>query len=986
MKRLPLLAIVVFALVAAPLLAQGNPTAKLSGRVSSDGEALPGVLVTVDSPALQGTRTAFTTTNGDYIFPSLPPGEYTVTFELAGFADSTRNVRLSAAQDTQLDTALSLETVTDEIVVTGELETISQGTQVAASYGSELVDELPVGRSIDEIVNIAPGVSATGPGKNGETGLSNIVIAGAPSYENLFLVNGVVVNENIRGQANDLFIEDAIQETTTATAGISAEYGRFAGGVVNVITKSGGNDFSGSLRTSLANQDWEAETPLTTTQTDETIPTYELTLGGPILRDRLWFFLAGRTFDQTQTSNTSLTNLPYQTGREEDRYEGKLTWGVTDAHTLIGSYMEIDEVQLGTSFGTILDLESLYDRETPEELLAVNYSGILTPNLFATAQYSERAFTFVGSGGQSRDLIDGTLILDRSTGSSRYHAPTFCGVCPDEERNNENLLAKLSYFLSTDALGSHDIVVGYDTFTDIRQADNHQSGSDFRIFGTSAIIQDGDVFPIFTNDGSTFIQWNPILESSRGTDFVTNSYFVNDSWRFNDRLSFNIGVRYDENDGRDSSGQLVAADSKISPRLAATWDPWGEGEWVFHGSYGQYVAAIANGVANDGSSAGSPATLRYFYRGPNINTGGGPLVTSSEALEILFDWFQSVGFTDNTADRFLTFIPGGSTRIDGSLDSPHAIEYTLGLSKRFGSRGLVRADVVRRDFDDFYFSRTDLTTGQVQTSNGPADLTLIQNDDGSLERTYDALLTQFRWRLGDNLDLGGNWTWSHTRGNVDGETRNSGPVTGGAGDYPEYVDPAWNNPRGDLSTDLRHRVSIYGIYDLLSTDLQSLSVGLLQSYSSGRAYEEQGTIRTGAFVANPGYISPPTRVTYFFSDRGGLRTPDIYRTDLTLNYGLRFRGAEVFVQPEVLNVFNEQRIDTTDSRYFDSTVLTADNGATCPNAGPGGGAGPCQTFNPFTQDPVEGVHYVRGDDFGTATNPLGYQLPRTFQISLGVRF
>ena len=88
-----------------------------------------------------------------------------------------------------------------------------------------------------------------GPSKSTDTGLGNITISGAPTYENLFLVNGVVVNENIRGQALDLFIEDSVQETTTAAAGVSAEYGRFSGGVVNVLTKSGGNDFTGSLRT-----------------------------------------------------------------------------------------------------------------------------------------------------------------------------------------------------------------------------------------------------------------------------------------------------------------------------------------------------------------------------------------------------------------------------------------------------------------------------------------------------------------------------------------------------------------------------------------------------------------------------------------------------------------------------------------------------------------------------------------------------------------
>ncbi len=114
---------------------------------------------------------------------------------------------------------------------------------------------LPTTRDINAPLLMAPGVHPSGP--NGAYSIS-----GATSFESLFLVNGVTVNENTRGQPNTLYIEDAIQETTVATAGVSAEYGRFSGGVINVVTKSGGNLFSGSLRDSLANDNWRALTSL----------------------------------------------------------------------------------------------------------------------------------------------------------------------------------------------------------------------------------------------------------------------------------------------------------------------------------------------------------------------------------------------------------------------------------------------------------------------------------------------------------------------------------------------------------------------------------------------------------------------------------------------------------------------------------------------------------------------------------------------------
>jgi hypothetical protein len=605
---------------------------------------------------------------------------------------------------------------------------------------------------------------------------------------------------------------------------------------------------------------------------------------------------------------------------------------------------------------------------------------VITDNFFVTAQYSERQFTFIGSGAPTRDLLEGTLLLDRSRGNSRYHSPTFCGVCDDEERDNENLLAKASYFLSTERLGTHDISAGYDTFNDIRKANNHQSGSDYRVFGSAAIIQGENIFPVFRSDGSTIIQFNPIFLGSRGTDFTTNSLFVNDTWRYSDRLTFNLGVRYDENDGRDAEGKLVAKDDQISPRLAVTFDPWADGNWVFHGSYGRYVSAIANNVADSTSAAGSPATFQWSYLGPAVNTDpNAPLLTPQQSLEVLFNWFNANGGPTGSLQPIFANIPGGTTIIPSSLSSPYTDEYTVGLSKRLGNKGLVRADYVHREWGDFYALRADLSTGRVVTPNGPADLRFVENNNSDYERLYDGLHTQFRYRFTDRLDVGGNWTWSHTRGNFDGETRLNGPVTGSIEVYPEFNDASWANPRGDLSSDLRHRANLYGVYRIFSNDRHNLNVSALQSFSSGRPYEAAGSIRlrdsaNQPYVPNPGYVTPPIRQTYYFSGRGEFTTPDVFRTDLSLNYGFKLGGVELYIQPEIINVFNEQRVDTTASNFFNASVLTADNTSSL------------QPFNPFTEEPVEGVHWRRGDDFGQAISAFGFQSPRTYRFSLGVRF
>ena len=125
--------------------------------------------------------------------------------------------------------------------------------------------------------------------------INQVVINGAFAFDNIFMINGVDVNDNLRAQPQNLYVEDAIQETQVLTSGISAEYGRFTGGVINAVTKSGGNTFSGSYRLNFVNPAWTVRTPIeTSNRLDKLSGIHEATLGGPIMQDRLWFFGSGR--------------------------------------------------------------------------------------------------------------------------------------------------------------------------------------------------------------------------------------------------------------------------------------------------------------------------------------------------------------------------------------------------------------------------------------------------------------------------------------------------------------------------------------------------------------------------------------------------------------------------------------------------------------------------------------------------------------------
>ena len=301
MKRFQvlLIAIAIISLAINPLLvaAQSPQSSILFGLVSDDqGTPLPGAKATVSSPSLQGTRMGSTGDNGQFSISGLTAGTYKLTVELEGFRTDVREIAIHPGSNSVAVT-LQIAEVAEEMIVTGQLQSISGTPDIYAvdTYNPETTKDLPVTRNLAEAINLTPGTVTDVDYNPQYKSFGAATNSGAFFYDNLFLINGVEVNENIRGTFLPLFIEDAIVETTSITSGVSAEYGRFTGGVVNAITKSGGNELSGSFEVNLDN-DWHyAPSDINAGQMpDISEEAYEATFDGPVLKDRLWFFLAGR--------------------------------------------------------------------------------------------------------------------------------------------------------------------------------------------------------------------------------------------------------------------------------------------------------------------------------------------------------------------------------------------------------------------------------------------------------------------------------------------------------------------------------------------------------------------------------------------------------------------------------------------------------------------------------------------------------------------
>jgi hypothetical protein len=184
-----------------------------------------------------------------------------------------------------------------------------------------------------------------------------------------------------------------------------------------------------------------------------------------------------------------------------------------------------------------------------------------------------------------------------------------------------------------------------------------------------------------------------------------------------------------------------------------------------------------------------------------------------------------------------------------------------------------------------------------------------------------------------------------------------------------------------MASDQRHRVRLLGSADLpfVPKSMGNFNVGIIQAYDTGAPYGAVGTVRASTYVTNPGYITRPATSTYYYTARDAFRTDSISSTALSLTYTIRlFNAVELFAQPQVLNLFNNQG-----AIIVDQTVQTAANTAT--------GYLP---FNPFTTTPVQGARNVTtptanwnyGPNFGKPTSVAGYQQPRTFLVTAGVRF
>ena len=969
----------VLLLTAVSVFGQGVQTATLQGTVSDQsGSPLPGVTVTAKSPALMGERTAVTQSNGNYAMPGLPPGDYTITFELAGMQTTTMRRNLALGLQTVVDTRMKVATVAEAIIVTASAPTVLENQTVGANVKKETVDALPLLRTPTDIGALSPGVTGDRGGRATTPVGGQLSINGGLAYDNNFLINGVNVMDNIFGQTNNLFIEDAIQETQVLTSGISAEYGHFTGGVLNVITKSGGNTFSGTFRDDLSKPSWTARTPyengfrgngLATQPTQFRLGklsnTYEATLGGPILRDHLWFFLAGRDQKQSFSNNLPVTGINWTQQQVNKRPEVKLTANLGAGQTLQGDYINDPVTQNLNAQVTPLTVSALGKNISfPNNGYSVFYSGVFSSNIYAEARASKKHFAFHNTGGTATDIPNSPFLsFTRVTGVAcnqcTFNAPYFDATDP-EDRNNKQGFAAVSYFLTRPHWGSHDIKGGFEQFIDERTGGNSQSATNYVFVGGYAtdaagnpVINNGELVPLF-NPRSGGISQETRIENfipTRGAkiDITTNSLFFNDRWNLNEHFNFNLGARYEKTHSFATGGIVGIDTSNLVPRLGASYDPMGNGRYKLDVTYAQYVGRYNPGIVNRNTPVGSAALLYGYYTGPKGQ--GKDFAPGWNPANYTF-YYARV----NTAN--VIFTPG--------LHAPISNEWTVS-----GGAALTRNSWVKATLTDRRYS--NLIENFITIDGGCTNITLngisagcvdnqVYKNSNLPKRKYQASELQGHYDITQAWAVDGNWTHQFKNdGNYEGEGGQA-LGTSAVGDRPEIQSPR-ELPMGHLAQYEANRLRAWTTYNFNLGRFGGLGAGLLWRYDSPLTFSYTAVQARSAQskALNPGYHNAGNSVTLFFGDRGAGQFNAASLFDTSLQYSIPIWHVTPWVKFDVRNTFNKATL----LQY--NTALTAD-----PNS-------PRDSLGYLTG-------YTKNVTFGRPISANSYVQPRTYLFYAGVRF
>lgn len=853
-----------FALVLAANAASAVTTGTLFGTVTdAAGGALPGVTVTITSPALQGSRTLTTTNTGEYKFPLLPPGTYRVEYVLQGFEKAVQpGVVVSLEKEVRANTSLVPARVSEAVTVKADAEVVDP-TQTATqqNFTEDYLKYASIGqagRGYQSVITQAAGVVDPSGGGNPN-------IMGSNLGQNSFLVDSLNTTDNVTHTFTINFGFEAVQEIALKTAGFEAEYGKAVGGVINVITKSGGNQFHGSLDARFQNQKLLEQgtrlqdyppgtTDLANDKTDRKFQTFQpdASVGGPIRKDLLWFFGdVQRVVNKDQPPNTQ-GFLPGDREFKGWNLFGKLTATPLTNQTLTVRYTNSFADIPFSDFSSFVEPEAATDQYQRAIIYNGSYDAVLSPTWAASLQAGQ-SLNYLIDQPHSGDLaLTGTV--DDVTGVSSVNGTNI----QRSHRDRTEVLGSTTVFL--EGLGSHAIKVGGDLDWNDFPESNNATGTPFdptmcspqyaqpagATCGAVNHTADGQPNLYFV---STLI---PTLDfKERGT-----AIYAQDEWRIIPNLTLKAGLRYDRQSYTGDLGQHLATLSRLQPRLGLAWDVFNDGSTILRAHAGHFMDDNALTFAAYTASRGT--VLSVFQLDP---TG---------------QQFQFLGAFGG---------PSGNS-VDPSIKPTYSEEISAGVSRRLLTN--TSADV------SFVYRRNrNMIEDSCKVDNCQGEDTsfwLTNNPDGmtdALRSQYKGVILKVEGRPSPKIYWLVNYVYSISQSSVE-YTQNAGTDFDVCPDYCV-------NRFGYTQDDARHRITASGFWRLPL----GFVAGTTFYWDSGLPYT----------VTSP---DGPEGNFVYLEPRGSRRLPDFYSWNLQFQKDFDLGPLRTSLIASVFNVLNTEIVNGVD--------------------------------------------------------------------------
>ncbi|SET20945.1 Carboxypeptidase regulatory-like domain-containing protein [Myxococcus fulvus] len=1025
-------------------------------------QPVPDVVVTATSPNLQGEQTVVSDAQGNYRIPQLPPGVYTLRFEKEQFKPYARSdVQLRLNRTIRVNVELLPESLGEVVEIVGAPPTIDVGsTTTGVNVDQEFIKRIAVARpggksgaarSFESLAELAPGA------QNDQYGVS---INGATSPENGYVVDGLSTNDPAYGvNASPMSIE-FVQDVNIITGGYLPEFGRSTGGVINAVTRSGSNEFHGSV---FAN--W---TPGTFEGTRKTIRSegsvisglnelknmgdFGATLGGPILKDKLWFF-AGfapsftryqhtRTLNairldasgNTVTDDTGFTVVDPIAGSDRQyyadsrtvQYMGKLTYLVNQDHTVslalngtpttTGGMGKLSiNPQSGGLPGAIFSRPGDFaftETNANATSVALKYGGAFMDKKIlvdATAGWFHQTASTLPADGSKLGSSEGLAgysrfqyISERSLADLEALPAGQEGACApfetvDEDGNpvsinrcpvigytvggpgymNDSKLdryqfnAKATYLLN--ALGTHVLKAGADAeFLSYDQLKAYGGGVYFREAApyAGALLNgqpySGGAVQDYRRYGYQASPDSPItqLTQQSKTTSTTVGGFLQDSWSIANRVTLNLGVRYDVQAMYGGDGELaLIMGNQWSPRLGAIVDPFANGRTKFFVNFARYYEQVPLNMLD----RAFPGERRYEARralASETQAGCDPTDRTSQQTECRDPAYvlaqpESV----RNPNRLYTGGKVENEPIDPDIKPQSSNELVVGAEYELIANTRVGASYTHRNMSMVIedMSRDD---GASYFLGNPGSG--FAKEFPKPERNYDNVTVYLNRTFSDGWLAAANYTWSRLNGNYPGlfrpETAQLDPNILSDFDLVSLL----ANRTGPLPFDRTHQIKVFGAKEFNFTNELSASLGLSYRGNSGSPINYFGA--HALYGADESFVLP----------RGaGGRTPwlNVIDSNIGVNYRVS-KDSVISVTLDVFNLFNFQGVSTVDQTY---TLLSVQP---IPGGKPSDLPGNVQWQAGEERDEPFGT--VDNDVNPNFKNPTSYQPPR--QMRLGVRY